>query len=140
MRDKVRRALDLIDEVLAEKNKDSADLAAILSALRGPDLDDDNDDVRDLKSMTTAAIRTIAFPRTESRGSWNRGWLEINDTRGWIMNSADTLQRPKEGDSLHSHGTGRGHFLQHVHMAIDAIEREEDGVVEVTKNDDEDQD
>lgn len=72
---KVRKMLDRIDAVLAqpddatdEQRKDSRDLWAVLSALRGPDTDRDYRDLL-LKSRVTILIRRAAFPLTASTGN-----------------------------------------------------------------------
>lgn len=59
MNKKVRKMLDRIDAFLAKPGKESEELWDILTALRGPD---DQDNV--VKEATTAVIRWQAFPRT----------------------------------------------------------------------------
>lgn len=65
---RVRKLLDEIDEVLAEGGSgysfnprlstDASDLWQVLTALRGPDSENE-----ELKSTTTAPIRQAAFPK-----------------------------------------------------------------------------
>lgn len=55
----IRYVLDVIEEVLLRNDKTAEDLAAILSALRGPD----EDSAQTRKKVTTARIRAQAFPR-----------------------------------------------------------------------------
>lgn len=58
MTHEARKMLDDLDEFLSRNDNASAEVAAILSALRGPDLDDVGD-----KRTTTMRIRRAAFPK-----------------------------------------------------------------------------
>lgn len=119
MRSKVRAALDVIDSILSEGGQDSRDLAAILSALRGPDKNTDEG----LKITTTCAIRTIAFPLTFEKMNNNWGlspspsaFLPVSGFSGWGMRHPSLLN--VEG-LIHS----QGHFESHILDAVAAINR-----------------
>lgn len=60
MTPRIRVLLDDIDSLLAERTDESAQLWAILAAMRGPDYDSQR-----TKEATTWAIRGAAFPRAQ---------------------------------------------------------------------------
>lgn len=63
MKAAVRKELDRIDLFLTKKDAASVDLWAVLTALRGPDV---NPTYSNVKDRTTSIIRTKAFPRTSA--------------------------------------------------------------------------
>lgn len=66
MTPKVRAALDAIEEVLLERDSDARNLWSVLTALRGPD--DDQDDGNDRRKINaTIPIRRAAFPRVAAQ-------------------------------------------------------------------------
>lgn len=59
-----RRMLDELDRFLATRDKASVEVAAVLSAIRGPDSGNS-----ELKYVTSSVIRAAAFPHCHSTGS-----------------------------------------------------------------------
>jgi hypothetical protein len=109
---KLRAILDVIDEHLSTGDpRDSCELWAVLSALRGPD-DSTRNSTKDfaLKTCTTSVIRAAAFPRTAklSHGEGGRvcasmvpDSLELREKRGRLFKI--------------------GHFISHAKSAFDAL-------------------
>lgn len=67
MRKTVRAELNRIEKFLLKKNFASRDLWAVLTALRGPDVD--KRQYGKTKEKTTAVIRTKAFPKLAVRAN-----------------------------------------------------------------------
>lgn len=118
MRTLVRKALDQIEDVLLLGNQDSADLAAILSALRGPD--EGVSDHNNTKLTTTVPVRREAFPRLAGAKSF----LDITPVNGWYLGGSDDRLTVPTVDSV-EYGTDHKHFANHYRMAYDAIKRED---------------
>ena len=115
MRAKVRAALDAIEDILMNADQDSADLAAILSALRGPD-----DGNEEKKAQTTIPVRCVTFPRLSAA----RGYLPITGSRCWsfgVYGKAYSLVAPAPVD----HSKAPDHFSEHYKMAYNALMRED---------------
>lgn len=112
---KVRAMLDQIDSMLIKKDRAAGDLAAILSALRGPD---ENSFAADFaKGISTGPIRSIAFPELYYRNANGDLWLDPAETRCWGMMPSYRLD-PSNKDIKHNQ-----HFAQHIQLAVDAINR-----------------
>ena len=98
---RVRKLLDDIDTVLAEGSNDSADLAKVLSALRGPDNVDSA-----LKGSTTAFIRRAAFPKTYD------AWLDDAFSHQWsFWTNGEHITMAWRVD----------HFRDHIYQAAQAL-------------------
>lgn len=124
----VREELDRIEDFLMRGDQASADLAMILSALRGPDNDNE-----DIKSRTTSPLRTMIFPRLyqkagnyrysqhgEGHKTTRNLWSNFS-TRWWGMRPASDFKL-----NLMSYiGDVGNHFLYHTHLAHEAVKREE---------------
>ena len=109
MTKEVRRVLDIIEDVLLRQDQDANDLAAILSALKGPD----DPSVSTLKLATTCCIRGQAFPRLLEV------WWAYLDEKAifnllWEMSAGEPIPQPVGA-----------HFNNHVILAIEALNREE---------------
>lgn len=112
MTETLRAELDRIEDFLM--GPEGAALAAILSALRGPDNDD-----RFLKSKTTLHIRRAAFPRiaeesARSRNSW--GDTEMN--LGWVMFSPFRQGTPEPPLETSLDLCWSKHFMRHIRSAV----------------------
>jgi len=108
MRANVRHALDVIEDVLLSGGRDALDLMGILSAVRGPDVDDDR-----LKQTTTAPLRSMIFPRLweKARGDY------VFPIGIWNMSDPSSYIEPI------ATGFAAGHFNNHVLIAKEAIDR-----------------
>jgi hypothetical protein len=97
----VRKLLDQIDAELVQGSADSQDLWAILSALRGPD-----DDEEGTAKRATVRIRREAFPLTASR-------VQPYYPRPIRRATFDVTYAAKPGESIE----GPDHFQDHIHEA-----------------------
>lgn len=107
MKTKLRKMLDLIDEVLAQDTAKAEALWNVLCAMRGPD-----SGVGDLKERTTVVVRTTAFPRTAKIARDSYGCCN-----GAQFGASQAVFRIKKADDL----SKQGHFLRHVRLAADAL-------------------
>lgn len=114
MTPELRAELDRIEEFLM--GPQGADLAMVLSALRGPD--ETNEIV---KESTTNFIRNAAFPRLHAIAAASSGgcnarecWMMIVDSRGLALNHSTLILRAKE---LILDAVVKEHFLDHVRRA-----------------------
>lgn len=99
----LRQKLDIIDGWLCELG--ARDLADVLSAIRGPDSENDG-----LKSVTTMVIRTAAFPKTAAEST---GWNQ--DYTGWMFAMPeDVYQNPIFTEDS-------WHFRHHAELAAKAL-------------------
>ena len=98
-----RGMLDLIDKFLARCNRESGNLWDVLSALRGPD---DEDEIT--KKRTTMLIRDAAFPR-----------LKVRQRRTWM--SGPSGRYPGMGGVPPYDSTGQGHFFVHANGAAKGL-------------------
>jgi len=103
MRTNVRKALNQIENVLLKNNADSQDLWNILSALRGPDTEEQG-----LKSYTIE-VRRHAFPKLTTLYTVHKT-NKIPASFGWWTFNSDL--RP-----VYS----RDHFHNHIRTAQKAI-------------------
>lgn len=113
----VREILDKVEGVLLKSNQASADLAAILSALRSKDTDILDDK---LKMATTMPLRSHVFPalfKWVQRG----GSVPCGGTRCWAMTKPINLAGKLKVESP----DGPQHFEDHFNLAIDALMRED---------------
>ncbi len=114
-----RDVLNIIDDFLLNQIDEEENagvegkrLWCILSALRGPDHDDEGGYLR--KLLTTSRIRVAAFPKT---GHSNYGWTIMGDL------SLEPLPTEKE---VHAKLAGSSlHFRDHVNWAIQALNGED---------------
>ena len=99
----VRGMLDLIDKFLARCDGESGNLWDVLSALRGPD---DDDEIT--KKKTTIPIRAAAFPKLKKALDSSSRWISGPSNRcpGMGMNGVSPYD-----------STGRGHFYTHANGA-----------------------
>lgn len=111
----LRKELDRIEDFLLGPYGE--DLAAVLSALRGPDNESDH-----LKDMTTCVIRTAAFPRLATSSMPLRGkWLfapsgaVLKTMRLWDDDGFDA------NASQPYHRWGGFHFISHIKVAAKAL-------------------
>jgi hypothetical protein len=104
--------LDIIDTLLAQRNRESRYLWGVLTALRGPDSADES-----LKVATTAGIRTAAFPLTAVVASPSPGLTSrfANDALFGDSPVVDVTQWG-ENDSPHfwEHVAGAAHILRKI--------------------------
>lgn len=106
-------ALDLIDEMLSGLPMPEAKaLWDILTALRGPDSDDDEGE--ELKLRTTAILRANALPKTQ----------RDPDNHGHGYNRMDAVS-VRGSLSMVGHGTDLSHFMRHFNMAVEAMKKVE---------------
>lgn len=128
----LREKLDIIDGWLCDTTgNDARKLSNILSALRGPD--NDNDDItRHVKDSSTNVIRREAFPL-----AWGRAggvpWSPGNDRQsmaGWdTSDTAEKFVSPRDNGGLREdqknyierHNGCGWHFMQHVEQAAEAL-------------------
>ena len=103
----VRAELDRIEAFLLRFDEAARDLAAILSALRGPDSDD-----YEVKRKYTLPIRCKAFPKLEE------AYLQYKGTVGWNMELKEDckLVYPTFVNS-----DLQVHFRTHILNAIEAL-------------------
>ena len=100
-----RGMLNLIDKFLARCDGESGNLWDVLSALRGPD---DDDEIT--KKRTTLLIRAAAFPRLS----------KALDKKDW--ESGPSGRRPGMNDSPQTYDpTGDGHFYTHANGAAKVL-------------------
>ena len=107
MRRAVREELDRIDQFLMRGNQDSADLAWILGALRGPD-----SELPALKTAYTAPIRAIAFPKLADTAHDLSGLSFTARCKGGWQIGGTLVTRPMKFDHF-------SHHIQHAMLAID---------------------
>ena len=116
-----RKILDQIDEFLLRRDKASRELAAVLSALRGPDNRDEDDYTDVTKSYTTIPIRRAAFPKCAARqDALNNFVVEIGDGNR-IMNMQRAAGHKDASFKLLSHTHEDTHFNIHAWMAAKAL-------------------
>lgn len=96
-----REILDKIDEFLAKGNADSQDLWDILTALRGPDSEND------IKHVTTIPIRNTALPKTTKVAISSWGFTNGADFRGGEFSGEDASSDTSEHFSTHVIGAAR---------------------------------
>ena len=120
MRLAVRQELDRIEAFLLRMDADSADLLAILTALRSRDMPVEFDRVMEApdKLNTTGALRTAVFPKLYRATYDNCGAVPRVGTgpvrRYFRMAPADIcIQSPDKP----------GHFYEHHRLAIAALNR-----------------
>jgi hypothetical protein len=91
----VRQFLDKVDTLLMELDHASrCNAMNVLSALRGPDKDED----KSYKAVATCVIREAAFPKTFEMGACNVD-LDCN----WIQKKTVTLHRDYFTNHFHNH-------------------------------------
>lgn len=112
MRTNVRIMLDKIDEMLSKGDQDAADLAAILTALRGPD----ELSVYHLKEITTVPVRRLALPKTAKASRYSHRKMRMS------FQGLDKINIPTAFVPTH-HATS--HFFLHIRQAKAAIENAE---------------
>lgn len=120
----VRQELDRIEDFLMQSNQASADLAMILSALRGPDFPDFEDSI---KERTTSPLRTMVFPRlyevamvwigNERVRSTTNIWKKFS-RRCWSMRPINEFKV-----NFTDRDPRNSHFLLHIELAKEAIDR-----------------
>jgi hypothetical protein len=109
--------LDIIDTLLARENRESRYLWNVLTALRGPDSEDEP-----LKVATTAGIRTATFPLTAAAALTLSEGLTSRFANGALFGHRpviDVTQKGK-GDSLHfwRHVVDAAHTLKKIGRKI----------------------
>jgi len=105
--------LNIIEEVLLQRDQEAADLWNILTALRGPDVDDS---CATVKFAVTAPIRAVVFPRVYAGTCHWRAGGPIHPA-GAIYVSPKHL-RPDASDNVPGY-----HFRDHVSWALSALRR-----------------
>jgi hypothetical protein len=101
---RLRRRLDTIEKWLADpKDSEGMHLAAILSALRGPDTDSEG-----YKTTTTVPIRVAAFPHLAEIAYKTNDVLATGFGQ-WYMDPKKPFEDTPVGL--------RNHFTQHAHDA-----------------------
>lgn len=120
MTPELRAELDRIEEFLM--GPQGADLAMVLSALRGPDNDNDT-----VKECTTTFIRTTAFPRlghipaAPGLGANAReAWVMYLDPRGFTTNHDYLIARARAAHGIDA--VVRSHFTGHARRAAVILE------------------
>lgn len=111
----VKEVLEIIDAFLMRDDHESRDLWRILTALRGPD----NDDER-LKKTTTAVIRSKAFPRCHNKFSQGGAFYSVN---GAIFAKREQLEAGVDHTILGSIENGGWHFASHIESAESALNK-----------------
>ena len=125
----VRQELDRIEDFLMQSNQASADLAMILSALRGPDHVERGYEEDSIKERTTSPLRTMVFPRLYEAAMFWAGSKRIRSTtniwrkfsrRCWGMRPASEFKvNFTDGDPRNNH------FLLYIELAKEAIDRKD---------------
>ena len=107
-KDKVRKALDAIDEILSGKDSFAATyMWDVLSALRGPDVDDQG-----LKDATTSVIRAAAFPKTSILSTMHGGRVGAS-----MAPDTDAKANLRAGLAT----TQINHFMFHANVAFSVL-------------------
>lgn len=135
MRQRVRKMLDSIEDFLMVGDSDAADLAAILTALRGPD----DPDISHRKHDATIPIRRAAFPRIARKVDER---FERSEFIGSRIDDPDPTPRVGQRRFM-SFGTSRTpsalrlinpdyrppnshHFEEHINVAAEALEAKDE--------------
>ncbi len=115
----LREKLDLIDGWLCETGSDARKLGDILSAIRGPDVQNSDH----VKHDSTNVIRRVAFPLAWGRAGG--GLLGANQT-GWdTYETAKEFVSPRDynekAEYMTRHNGVGWHFMNHVEQAAKAL-------------------
>lgn len=112
----VRRMLNQIEKFLDRKDQASADLAHILSALRGPDSDIDS-----VKESTTCLIRKAAFPNITPSDSYKDLGELHTMSGGWLV--ANKVPTDTKLLEINQRADESSHFNAHIRLAAEALTR-----------------
>lgn len=107
MTPQTKAALAYLDLLLSQKDLTAREIATVLSALRGPDNEDNN-----LKERTTAIIRAVAFPKTSvavNRSSFPLGWVFNRMLDPWM--GKESFSDNALGDHFTRHARGAAEVL-----------------------------
>ena len=107
----VREELDRIEQFLMRRDTASADLAAILTALRSSDNSDD-----ELKAITTSPLRSVVFPKL---------WESYHNKGEELQVGVDRVFGMKPPENLRTTIGGSYHFSLHHNLAVEAVRRED---------------
>ena len=107
----VREELDRIEQFLLYRDSASADLAAILTALRSSDSED-----AELKGTTTAPLRSVVFPKLWEMYHKDDAELQVGINRVFGMEPPENLRATIEGGY---------HFALHHNLAVEAVQRQD---------------
>ena len=116
MERRTRLVLNSIENVLLRGDQTSKELATILSALRGPDDQDDN-----LKVRSTGVVRAKAFPRLLKK------YEETHTNPVVLINqySWSFIHDPLPyGEELKGNVGSSAHFIAHAQFALDVLNSE----------------
>lgn len=126
MTKKVAALMNQIDEVLAEGTSDSADVWALLTALRGPD----NKEAMQ-KHRTTSVLRAKVFPKlamvAATDWTWpnDRPFVPGMNRRGALPDQAMAYDKYDDATNTYVEQTAEGHAAVHFNEALKAFHRKD---------------
>jgi hypothetical protein len=108
------RILNEIDTFLSEWGSPSRELWSVLTALRGPDADNEA-----LKNETTARLRAAAFPICARKALADHDHTFAHGAK--YARALDPRLRPMFKDGLNPYGHRSDHFMGHVARACEVL-------------------